>query len=323
MRRTLTITTALVLSALALSGCSAGTSDTSTSESAEYLIGDSPQASSGEVQEFAAPAAGGALVNESDISREVITTGYMAVTVKSPDESTAEAIRITESVGGRVDGRSEYAPSEGNRGSSTLTLRIPASELTATLDKFKELGELQEVSTNAQDVTMESRDLEARIAALDASVERLLALLTKAEDTDTLIQLETAISSRQGELESLKSQKRYFDDQVTMSTLTLTLVSEADAPTTEPNTFLDGLAAGWAGLIAFFSGLLVLLGVLLPWLVFLAIIAAIIMLIVRTALRSGRRSTTAAAARTSTPVETATAHSDAAATTTPEEPQAD
>ena len=331
MRRTLKITTALAFSALVLSGCSAGMSDLSTSESTEYLVDEAIEGrsgTSGDVQELGAPAADGALANESDISREVITTGYMAVTVVSPDDATAEAIRITESVGGRVDGRNEYAPSEGNRGSSTLTLRIPASDLTATLDKFKELGELQEVSTNAQDVTMQSRDLEARITALEASVDRLLALLTKASDTETLIQLETAISSRQGELESLKSQKRYFDDQVAMSTLTLSLVSEADAPTTEPNTFLDGLAAGWAGLVAFFSGLLVLLGVLLPWLVLLAIVGGVIVVIVRTALRSGRRSTSAAPAATSAPVETATvetatAHADAATTTTPEEPKAD
>ncbi|WP_231604989.1 DUF4349 domain-containing protein [Salinibacterium sp. SWN139] len=316
MRRTLTITTALALSALALSGCSAGMGESSTNESIEYLEGDfedSRAATSDDAQAQSAPAADGALVNESDISREVITTGYMSVIVETPEDATAEAIRITESVGGRVDGRNEYAASEGSGGSSTLTLRIPASELTATLDKFKDLGEAQEVSLNAVDVTMQSRDLEARIAALEASVDRLLALLTTAEDTDTLIQLETAISSRQGELESLKSQKRYFDDQVAMSTLTLSLVSEAEAPSVEPSNFFDGLGAGWAALVAFFSGLLVLVGVLLPWIVFLAIVAAIIVMIIRFALRS-RRVTSAAPA--APPAETGAA-------TTPEESKAD
>ena len=265
-------------------------SDTSTSESQEFLVDQVDAGSSGDstVLDQGAPAADGALVSESDISREVITTGYMSVIVKTPAEATAEAIRITESVGGRVDARNEYAPSVHSGGSSTLTLRIPASDLTATLDKFTDLGELQEVSTNAVDVTMQSQDLEARITALEASVDRLLALLTTADDTDTLIQLETAISSRQGELESLKSQQRYFDDQVAMSTLTLSLVSEAEAPSVEPGNFFDGLSAGWAALVAFFSGLLVLVGVLLPWIIFLAIIAAIIVMIVRFALRSRR-----------------------------------
>ncbi|MBH0131059.1 DUF4349 domain-containing protein [Salinibacterium sp. NK8237] len=271
-------------------------SDTSTSESQEFLVDQVDAGSSGDstAQEQGAPAADGALVSESDISREVITTGYMSVVVETPEDATAEAIRITEAVGGRVDGRNEYAASEHNGASSTLTLRIPTSDLTVTLEKFKDLGELQEVSTNAVDVTMESRDLEARITALEASVDRLLALLTTAENTDTLIQLETAISSRQGELESLKSQKRYLDDQVAMSTLTLSLVSEPEAPSVEPGNFFDGLSAGWTALVAFFSGLLMLVGVLLPWIVFLAIIAAIVVMIVRFALRTRRVSPEAA-----------------------------
>lgn len=291
------VTTALALSALTLSGCVAGDSATDTSESGEYLIESSIDGRAGtELEEPGAPAQSDAASSEngvSEFSRDVITTGYMSVTVTSPDEATEDAIRITESIGGRVDGRNEYAPREGDRGSSTLTLRIPAGELTAALDKFKELGTVREVSINAVDVTMQTMDLEARITALEASVDRLLALLTTADDTETLIQLETAISGRQGELESLKSQKRYLDDQISMSTLTLSLVSVADAPSVEPDDFFAGLVTGWNSFVAFFAGLLVTVGVLVPWILFFAIIGGIIVLIVR-ARRRSRRATASA-----------------------------
>ncbi|QYH36978.1 DUF4349 domain-containing protein [Salinibacterium sp. M195] len=298
MRRTLFITTAIALSSLTLAGCSAGVSDMSSNESQEYLIDEAGDGGFSPAESAGVPVADESVRSDtltSDAARDVITTGYLSVTVETPEEATNDAIRITESVGGRVDGRNEYAPQEGTRGSSTLTLRIPAADLTATLDKFKELGTVQEVSISAVDVTMESRDLEARITALDASVDRLLALLTKAEDTETLIQLETAISGRQGELESLKSQKRYFDDQVAMSTITLNLISVADAPATEPSNFFDGLVAGWNGLVAFFATLLVGIGVLVPWIVLLAIVGGIVLLIVRSKRRS-RRATEAVAA---------------------------
>lgn len=306
MRRTLFITTAIALSALTLAGCSAGVSEMAPGEvlpghSQDYLVDEASGGRSGSTEGFSesAPALDSSIANDTAVenTREVITTGYMSVTVEAPDVATADAIRITESVGGRVDGRNEYAPHDGNRGSSTLTLRIPASELTATLDKFTELGILQEVSTSAVDVTMQSRDLDARITALDASVDRLLALLTKADDTETLITLESAISDRQGELESMRSQKRYFDDQVAMSTITLNLVSEADAPVVEPGNFFDGLITGWNSFVAFFAGLLVALGVLVPWLAFGAIVAGVIVLIVRKKRRS----------RGATPSETPTA----------------
>ena len=304
MRRTLFITTALALSTLTLAGCSAGVSEMAPGEPQVTLVEEAADGRSGTADSLI----DGGIAYDTGIaetSREVITTGFMSVTVTSPEDASSDAIRITESVGGRVDGRSQYAPRDGDRGSSTLTLRIPASELTATLDKFKELGTLQEVSINSVDVTMQSRDLEARITALDASVERLLALLTKAEDTETLIQLETAISSRQGELESLKSQKRYFDDQVAMSTLTLNLVSVADAPSVEPDDFFAGIITGWNSFVAFFAGVLVALGVLVPWLVFAAIIAGIIVLIVR-AKRRSRRAAQASSGEVATPTAKAT-----------------
>jgi hypothetical protein len=280
MSRTLFITTALALSALTLAGCSAAVDEMAPGDTQGYFVEGSKDVSSGIADSI---AEGGIATDMTTVetSRDVITTGYMSVTVTSPDEASADAIRITESVGGRVDGRSEYAPNDDNRGSASLTLRIPASELTATLEKFTKLGTLQEVSINSVDVTMESRDLEARITALDASVDRLLALLGKAESTDTLIQLETAISTRQGELESLQSQKRYFDDQVAMSTLTLNLVSVADAPSVEPGNFFAGIVTGWNGFVAFFAGMLVTLGVLVPWIALTVIIAGIVVLIVR------------------------------------------
>lgn len=279
MRRTFILPTALVLAALTLSGCSAlsGASDTvgiapSEAEPGAIVEGERAPLASDAVADEVSPGA---------VDRQVITTGYVTVTVDDPANAAADAVRITESAGGRVDGRTETAPINGNAGSATLTLRIPSDTLTATLDELRELGSVQEVSLNASDVTMATQDLDARITALRASVDRLLGLLATATDTDVLIQLETAISDRQGELESLESQRRYYADQVSLSTVTLNLVSEFTAPVAEPDTFLSGLIAGWNSFVAFFAGLLVVLGVLLPWIVFLGLIALVVILVVR------------------------------------------
>ncbi len=70
-----------------------------------------------------------------------------------------------------------------------------------------------------------------------------------------------------------------------MSTIALSLITVADAPVVEPDTFLSGLIAGWNAFVAFFAGLLVALGVLLPWLVFAGLITLVIILLVRRARR--------------------------------------
>ena len=158
---------------------------------------------------------------------------------------------------------------------------MPAESLTATIDKLTALGEVQEISLNSSDVTMATQDLDARITALSASVDRLLVLLATAQDTDTLIQLETAISDRQAQLESLMSERRYYADQVALSTITLNLVSVADAPVKQPDTFVTGLVAGWNAFVTFFQGLLVVVGVLVPWIVLAGIITGIVLWLIK------------------------------------------
>ncbi len=269
------IPAAAIVATLALAGCSAtsGASDASggsvSVEKAPELLRDSQSTEFVQTDTIATP------------DRQVITTGYVTITVEKPMDAAAEAIRITEQSGGRVDGRTETAPINGNEGSATLTLRIPSDTLTATLDKLRKLGAVQEVSLNSSDVTMATQDLDARIKALTASIDRLLGLLATATDTENLITLETAISDRQTELESLESQRRYYADQVSLSTVTLNLVSDFTAPVAEPDNFFSGLIAGWNAFVAFFAGLLVALGVALPWLVFLGVIAVIVVVLVK------------------------------------------
>ncbi|MEO6114812.1 MAG: DUF4349 domain-containing protein, partial [Pseudolysinimonas sp.] len=129
----------------------------------------------------------------------------------------------------------------------------------------------------------------ARIDALRASVTRLLQLEASATDTTNLIAIETAISDRQGELESLEAQQRGLNDQISMSTITLNLRSDAAAPPIKPADFWTGLGAGWGAFAAFWAGALVVFGVLLPWLVFLAVAAVVTVAIVRLARRRAAR----------------------------------
>jgi hypothetical protein len=105
--------------------------------------------------------------------------------------------------------------------------------------------------------------------------------MAQATNIDDLITLESAISSRQGELESLEAQQRYLDDQVSMSTISLYLRSDAEAPKSVPGDFWSGLVTGWNAFVGFWAGLLVVLGVLLPWLITFGAIAALIIWLVR------------------------------------------
>jgi len=204
--------------------------------------------------------------------REIITNGSVRLTVNSPAKAAVEATRIAESAGGRVDARSEEAPVDGDKGRATLTLRLPSKTLTATLEKIKKLGDVQTVDISTTDVTDQTQDLDARIDALSASIARLQGFMKSAKTVNDLITLETSITERQGNLEAMQAEQRSLEDQVSLSTIELSLGSEADAPVETPSTFWSGLVTGWESFVAFISAVLVTLGVLLPWLVFLALI---------------------------------------------------
>jgi uncharacterized coiled-coil protein SlyX len=265
---------ALLAATLLLAGCSAGGSASDEGVSA-------PVAPEFVEQSGGDTASDGDLAVTPEEARDVIVTGSMTVTADDPLDASAEAVRLVEAAGGRIDSRSEYAPSNGDAGSASLTLRIPADQLNVVIDDLAALGRQDELTTSESDVTTLVADLDSRIATQRGIIDRLNGMFGQAATIDDLITLETTIAQHQATLEDLEAQQRSVADQVSLSTLSLFLRSEAEAPVQQPMDFLSGLQAGWGAFVAFFSGLLVALGVLLPWIVAAAIVSAAIVLIVR------------------------------------------
>lgn len=273
------LATSVLAAMLLLTGCSAGGGADSAQDGG---YAGAPVAPPGADQDAA--YGGFAAESSDDNARDVIVTGSMTITAEDPSTTARDAVRIVEAAGGRVDARSEYAPSGGDRGSANLTLRIPAAKLQAVLNDLAALGrdgKADQVSTYTYDVTIQVADLESRIATQRGIIERLNGLLASATSIQDLIELETRIAQHQGELEALEAQQRATADQVALSTLELYVRSEASAPAEAPLDFLTGLKTGWTAFVAFFSGLLVALGVLLPWLVTAGVITALTVFLVR------------------------------------------
>ena len=282
MRRIL-VGTILLIAALGLAGCTPSSGSLRSSNSGSSLPG--VPAIAPEQGDSAKTTIGTA--SRPTSARDVITTGELSITVDSPSVAAEEAVRIVNTAGGHVDGRDERPSAGGNPGSAHLVLRIPTAKVDAAITQLKKLGRVEKISLSTQDVTGQARDLEARITALTTSVDRLVELMARATTTADLISIESALSERQASLESLQSQKRGLDDQVDLATLTVEFGTVDTAPVRPPATFLSGLIAGWSSFVGFISGLLVVVGVVLPWAVVAGVIGGIILIAVR---RHRRRS---------------------------------
>jgi hypothetical protein len=243
--------------------------------------------------------------------REIVATASATVRV---DDVAAAAERIgrqADAAGGYVEAMSVGTrdsaglddPTSSGDGVTTfsmattdawITVRVPAAELTATTEALSDIGEVTASHVDRRDVTTEALDLRARVEALTASVERLKALVAEADSTSDLIDVEDALASRQSDLESYQQQLTYLDEQVGMSTLTVSLSSPQPGVEPDPAGFTDGVSAGWNGLLASLNGFVLALGFLLPWIGVILVVGVIVWL-VRRGLRGRRHRRTVAA----------------------------
>lgn len=270
----------IVVVALLVAGCSSSggeTSSASDAPAAERLdSGDAAYDASGAYEE--APAPSGGVVGEP---QHVITEGTMTVVVDEPTELVSRVSQIVAAAGGYVESRSEQAPTDDRAGRAWLVLRIPSAELDATLVAVEELGRLSTRETGSTDVSLTVTDLDARIDALEVSIDRLLAMLAEAQRTEDLISLERTLQERQGELNSLRSQRTVLGNRVALATIDLTLTSDPPPVTVGPGGFWPGLVSGWNALVDTLRGASVVIGMLLPWAVFFGGITYVVVRLVR------------------------------------------
>lgn len=236
-------------------------------------------------------------VPDQATDRKEVITGSVDLTAGDPVAAAQTLVDRVGELDGRVDQRTENPGTADIEPHVNLVIRIPAADTDVFIDGLADLGEITQISTNRDDVTLQWQDLDARITALRASVDRLRDLMGRAANTADLIAAEEALAARQGELDSLTGQRRYLDDQISLSTLTVDISSTvAKTGDDGPTNFWDGIVDGWNALVDWLKGAVVFVGQALPWLVFLALLGAIVGAVVGLVrrLRAPRRTTPAA-----------------------------
>lgn len=225
------------------------------------------------------------VVNEPD--RQVIRNADLTIRVDDVRESVGDVNAIATSAGGRTSQQSVTA--EGEAVYASLTLRVPADALDDVLARLGALGDVQSVNITTEDVTTQVVDLDARIEALQTSVDRLEALMSQATSAQDLVEIERELSARQAELDSLTAQRAALADAVALSTVTVWLSPSSEAAEFTPPGFLSGLESGWNALKTVVATIITALGFVLPFLVLILAIAAPVAIVIFLVGRRRRR----------------------------------
>jgi Domain of unknown function (DUF4349) len=206
--------------------------------------------------------------------RDVVKTASMTITVSNTSEAADKSAVIVEHADGRVDSRAEDAGSGQGRANTSVVLRVPAAKLDDVVRELKGLGTVQSAETRSEDVTAQRVDLDARMKALQTSVDRLLGIMRDAKDPDALIKAEGALSERQAELDSLRAQREQLGAQIDYSTVDVSFIADQIGGP-EPRQyagFFGQVERGWDGLVSVAGHFVMLFGLLLPWLGALAVV---------------------------------------------------
>ncbi len=228
--------------------------------------------------EVAEEALDTAPAEQSPVEPHVVTTGEASISVREPQRAAEEFSAAARELGSRVV--SSDVSTTGEWTSANVRVRVPAERYQELVDRLEEFGEVTSMTSSAEDVGQQVVDLEARREALQASIDRLKVLMDEAASVADLLEAEDMLTRRQAELDSLTGQLDYLDEQVSMSTLTVTFREPGDG-----DASLIGRA--WQALLDSASSLLIFAMAALPWLVLIGVLAWVLRLLLRRRRTSG------------------------------------
>jgi hypothetical protein len=207
--------------------------------------------------------------------RSIIHTGQITLRVRDVDIAAAQMESYASSAGGYVGGDNRTI--NGNQSVATVTLRVPADRFDAAMTAIDLLGTEQNRTVSTQDVTNQVIDVAARLKSQQASVDRIRALLAQAKTIAEIVSIESELTQREADLESLEAQQANLGDLTALSTITATLLGPQAhavvAKKTKPAGFIGGVKGGWHAFVAVLVWLLMVIGAILPFAVLIGLVA--------------------------------------------------
>ena len=211
-------------------------------------------------------------------STKLIYTANLTIESKDFDAARAALTDAVSAAGGYLESSNESSYTGSSR-TLSLTIRVPQDNYSSFLEAAAQAGNLVDKSEQVQDVTTQYMDIEARLSNLTAQRTRLQELQASAENLSDLLEIESSLSDVQYQIESWQSQLDWYSQQVSCSTVYLSLDEVKEYTPTE-GSYLSQLSSalrnGWTGFVSGIQQLTVWVVGVWPVLVVLAAAALVV-----------------------------------------------
>jgi hypothetical protein len=157
--------------------------------------------------------------------RQIIQTAALHLQVEEVGPSFEDVGRIATASGGFV--ASSTFSQQDEHQIASVTVRVPADRYHDVLVQFRALGvKIDSESSDANDVTEEYSDLNARLRNLEATETQLLELLGRADTIGDILQVQDRLNSVRSEIEQVKGRIVLLDKLTDLATITVHLRPE-------------------------------------------------------------------------------------------------
>jgi Domain of unknown function (DUF4349) len=277
MRRAFAPIALMLIAPLGCAKQTAGPGATARPQAGDVLA--LPAAPAGDAPAPAAAPAGDAGANAAPaVLRKIIHTATLELLADDFDAARQEVARLVEAHQGLI-AQSEIAGSPGAPRAARWVVRVPVQKYQPFVDAASRIGESVVHRTDAQDVSEQFFDLEARLKTKREEEERLRQLLKDATGKLTeVLEVERELTRVRGEIEQADGRLHKLANLVELTTVTVTVRERKgyvspEAPAfgvTVSRTFHDSADA----LVGVGKAVVLAAVALAPWLPVLAVLGA-------------------------------------------------
>lgn len=220
--------------------------------------------------------------------QKLVRTADLTIRSVAFDADVESVQALLQELDGYVESLYQYGDEQNDRTRAiSLSMRVPSEKLDLFLAGMEGIGRVTDRSESTTDMTVQYADNEARLNTLYEKRTRLNELLKQAETVGDLVEIESAISDTQYQIDSYETSQRGIDRRVEMSAVSVTVMEEtpAESAAAEDRSLGARISAGFSASLKwlgeFFRNMLVFIVMILPVLAPLAVVALIIWLAVR------------------------------------------
>lgn len=160
--------------------------------------------------------------------RKLLRTSSLELIVKTPVDAAEQIRQLAERHGGFLVS-SQVLGSEGNA-SASVSVRVPVAQFEAVREQIRKLGlRVESDKIEAQDVTRDYVDREARLRNLHAQEEQYLQILKRAVTVKDTLEVSERLNAIRGQIEQQQAEFDALSKQVETVAIAVELRSEAEA----------------------------------------------------------------------------------------------